>query len=206
MIGRMADSAELRARSSSGILWLQGVTAAWMLVECGVALYAAEAAHSVALLAFGSDSFVELLSAGVVVLQFTPVVRIAERTASRAAGFLLFALAAIVGTIAVAALALGWRPETSAAGMAITAAALMAMPGLAWLKRREARRIGNAALAADAVQSATCAWLAFATLAGLAINAGFHLPWVDAAAALVAVPLLMKEGRAAWRGQGCGCH
>jgi divalent metal cation (Fe/Co/Zn/Cd) transporter len=206
MIGRMGDRAEQNAQSSSGIYWLQGITVAWMLAECGVALYAAEAARSVALLAFGSDSVVELLSATVVMLQFTPAVRIAERTASRAAGFLLFALAAIVGTMAVTALVLRWRPETSLAGMAITAAALVAMPVLAWLKRREARRRGNAALAADAVQSATCAWLAFATLAGLAINASFHLRWVDAAAALVAVPLLVKEGRAAWRGHGCGCH
>lgn len=188
------------------VLYLQGVTLAWMLVECGVALYAAAAARSVALLAFGSDSFVELLSATVVLLQFTPVRQITEKTASRAAGTLLFVLAVVITAMAVAALTLRWRPETSTAGMAITVAALIAMPGLAWLKRREARRRGNAALAADAVQSATCAWLALATLAGLAINAAFHLPWIDAAAALVAVPLLLKEGRSAWQGQGCGCH
>ena len=206
MIGRMGDPDDLRARSASAVLWLQGVTLVWMTAECGVALWAAWAAGSVALLAFGSDSVVELLSAAVVLLQFTPAVRIAERTASRVAGALLFVLAGVVTAIAVAALVLGWRPETSAAGIAITAAALVAMPVLAWLKRREARRLGNAALAADAVQSATCAWLAFATLAGLALNAGFHLAWADSAAALVAVPLLVKEGRSAWRGQSCGCH
>ena len=58
--------------------------------------------------------------------------------------------------------------------MAITVAALFAMPLLAWLKRREARRTHHPALAADAVQSATCAYLAVITLAGLAINAVFH--------------------------------
>ncbi len=192
--------------ANSTVLWLQGFTLAWMTVECGVALWAAWQARSVALLAFGSDSLVELLSATVVLLQFTPVMRIGERTARRAASVLLFVLAGVVTAIAVAALAMGWRPETSAAGMAITAAALVAMPVLAWLKRREARRRGNAALAADAVQSATCAWLALATLAGLALNAAFHVPWVDSVAALAAVPLLVKEGRSAWRGQGCGCH
>ena len=194
------------ASAERAVLWLQGVTLAWMTLECAVALYAAESAGSVALLAFGADSLVELLSATVVLLQFTPAVRIPERTASRLAGFLLFALAAVVGAMALAALALGWRPEKSVPGIAITAAALVAMPVLAWLKRREARRRGNAALAADAVQSATCAWLAFATLAGLAINAAFHLSWVDAVAALVAVPLLIREGRAAWQQRGCGCH
>ena len=50
-------------------------------------------------------------------------------------------------------------------------------------------------LAADAVQSATCAYIAFVTLAGLALNAAFHIPWFDSLAALVAIPLLIKEGQ-----------
>ena len=193
------------AKPRAAVLWLQGVTLAWMLVEFGVAAYAAATAHSPALLAFGSDSLVELLSATVVLLQWVPKLAISERRASRAAGVLLYALAGVVAAIAVASFALRVRPETSRAGIAITVAALIAMPVLAALKRREARRSGNAALAADAVQSATCAYLAAITLAGLAVNAAFHIAWFDALAALAAVPLLLKEARAAWRGHGCGC-
>lgn len=187
------------------VLWLQGVTLAWMLVEFGVAAYAAATAHSPALLAFGSDSLVELLSATVVLLQWVPKLAISERKASRAAGGLLFVLAAVVAAIAVASFVLRARPETSFAGIAITGAALVAMPVLAALKRREARRSGNAALAADAVQSATCAYLALITLVGLGLNAAFHITWFDSLAALAAIPLLLKEGRAAWRGRACGC-
>jgi divalent metal cation (Fe/Co/Zn/Cd) transporter len=84
-------------------------------------------------------------------------------------------------------------------------AALIVMPILARLKRLEALRSNNAALAADAVQSAACAYLAAIALAGLAINALFHIAWFDSLAALAAIPLLVKEGRAAWNGQGCGC-
>jgi divalent metal cation (Fe/Co/Zn/Cd) transporter len=97
------------------------------------------------------------------------------------------------------------RPEASYAGIAITIAALIAMPVLAKLKRREARRSRNVALAADAVQSATCAYLAAIALAGLACNETFHIPWMDSIAALAAIPILIKEGRSAWRGQACGC-
>ena len=79
------------------------------------------------------------------------------------------------------------------------------MPVLAWFKRREARYSGNTALAADAAQSATCAYLALIALVGLAVNAFFHIAWFDAVAALVAVPILLKEGRSAWYGQTCGC-
>jgi divalent metal cation (Fe/Co/Zn/Cd) transporter len=193
------------ARRSAAVLWLQGITLLWMSVECGLSLYAAVAAHSPALLAFGSDSFVELLSAGVVLLQFLPRVSISERKAARAAGALLFALALIVCVTAIGSLALHLRPETSRLGIGITLAALIVMPILAKLKRREARRSNNAALAADAVQSATCAYLAVIALAGLALNALSHIAWFDSVAALVAIPLLLKEGRAAWQGKACGC-
>jgi hypothetical protein len=179
---------QTQAKPRAAVLWLQGVTLA-----CP------------ALLAFGSDSLVELLSATVVVLQWVPKVAISEQKASRAAGGLLFVLAGVVAAIAVASFVLRARPETSCAGIVITVAALIAMPVLAALKRREARRSGNAALAADAVQSATCAYLAGITLAGLAVNAAFHIAWFDSLAAVAAVPLLLKEGRSAWKGHACGC-
>ena len=176
-----------------------------MLVECGVSLYAAALAHSPAMLAFGSDSLIELFSAAVVILQLLPHFPLSQARANRAAGLLLFALAGIVAAISIAALVVGARPETSRLGLAITAAALVAMPALAWLKNREALRANNPALRADAVQSATCAYLAGITFAGLAVNAGFGIAWFDSLAALFAAPLLLQEGRKAWRGESCGC-
>lgn len=185
------------------VAWLQGITLVWMLLECAGALYAAARAQSVALLAFGADSFIELLSATVVLLQFAPRFRLSKERAERAAAVLLYALAATVAGIA--ALSIRHRAQTSGLGMAVTALALVAMPVLAALKRRQARAMNNRALAADAAQSATCAYLAAVTLAGLAVNALWHIAWVDAAAALAAVPILFVEGRRAWRGEGCGC-
>jgi divalent metal cation (Fe/Co/Zn/Cd) transporter len=176
-----------------------------MLIECGVSAFAAWTAHSPAILAFGVDSLVELLSAVVVLLQFAPFFAISEYKAARASAVLLFLLTFAVAGIAVVTLALRIHPEASRAGIGITIAALMMMPILAALKRREARRSTNVALAADAVQSATCAYLAAIALTGLACNAAFHIPWLDSVAALAAVPILIKEGRSAWRGHACGC-
>ena len=192
-------------RRSHAVLWLQTVTLAWMLIECGVSLYAAASAHSPSLLAFGSDSLVELLSAAVVLLRYGAPKSISEQTTARVAGALLFVLAFVVASTALLALVLHWRPETSYLGMMVTIAALAVMPILATLKRREARRSNNVALAADAVQSATCAYLALITLAGLAANATFHIPWVDSLAALFAIPILLIEGRSAWQGHSCSC-
>jgi divalent metal cation (Fe/Co/Zn/Cd) transporter len=176
-----------------------------MLIECGLSLYGAASAHSTALLAFGADSLVELLSATVVLLQFGSFRLVSQRAAARIAAVLLFALALIVAVTVLLSWVLRIRPEASCVGMTVTIAALVAMPILAALKRREARRTGNVALAADAVQSATCAYLALVTLAGLAMNAMFHLPWFDSLAALLAIPILIYEGRSAWQGHTCGC-
>jgi divalent metal cation (Fe/Co/Zn/Cd) transporter len=176
-----------------------------MLIECGTALYAAACAHSPSLLAFGSDSFVELLSAAVVLLRYGSPKSISEQKTARIAGALLFLLALVVASTALLALVLHWRPETSYLGMIVTVAALAVMPVLATLKRREGRRSNNVALAADAVQSATCAYLAFITLAGLAANAALHIPWIDSVAALFAIPILLKEGWSAWQGHSCSC-
>jgi divalent metal cation (Fe/Co/Zn/Cd) transporter len=193
------------SKPSTTVLWLQIVTLAWMLVELGVSVFASVTARSPAMMAFGSDSLVELLSAVVVLLQWNPKIPISERKAHRASAVLLFVLAFVVGLIALGSLVLRLQPETSQSGIGITIAALIAMPILATLKRREARLSKNAALAADAVQSATCAYIALITLAGLAVNAAFHIPWFDSVAALVAIPILIKEGRFTWQGRGCGC-
>lgn len=187
------------------VFWVQGITLAWMLIEFGVSAYAAVKARSPVLMAFSSDSIVELISAAVVLLQWVPGVSISEHRAARTASVLLFVLAGVVVAVASTALIGGLNPQPSRAGMAITVAALIAMPVLAWLKRHEARQLGNAALAADAAQSATCAYLALITLAGLSIHAIFHVAWFDSAAALVAVPILVKEGRSSWNGQSCKC-
>lgn len=187
------------------VFWLQGITIAWMVVEFGVSAYAAVSARSPALFAFSSDSLVELLSASVVVAQWVPGVTVSERRATRWAAVLLLVLSFWVAATAVASLVLRLRPDVCLSGIAVTVAALVAMPVLAWLKRREARRSGNTALAADAAQSAACAYLALIALVGIGVNALFHVAWFDAAAALAAVPLLIREGRAAWRGQSCGC-
>ena len=185
------------------LAWLQWITLAWMMLECGASLWAAARAHSVALLAFGADSLVEMLSATVVLLQFLPRFPLTKKHADRIAAVLLFTLAVVV--VWIAWLGREMPLEASRVGIAVTALALVVMPVLAWMKRREARRMNNRALAADAAQSATCAYLAGVTLAGLVLFAVWQIRWVDTAAALIAVPILIVEGRRAWRGEGCGC-
>jgi divalent metal cation (Fe/Co/Zn/Cd) transporter len=186
---------------------VQAVTIVWMSVEAAVSLFAAWRATSPALLAFGGDSAIELLSAVVVLWRFrvSDAHEDAERRAAPVAGGLLFALAAFVAVASITSL-LGYsEPEPTFPGVAIVVAAAVIMPWLAKEKRRLSGAIGSAALRADAAQSALCAYLSLIALAGLAINAVWRVAWADPIAALVVLPLIAWEGREAMRGKTCGC-
>ena len=187
---------------------IQTITIIWMSVEAGVSLSAAWIARSPALLAFGGDSGIELLSATVVLWRFRAhaVQEHAERRASRISGALLFVLAAYV--VAASALTLlGFsEPKPTYLGIAILIAAASIMPWLAKEKRRLSAATGSAALRADAAESALCAYLSLIALVGLGVNAIWHVAWADPVAALVVTPLIVWEGREAIRGRACGCR
>ena len=186
---------------------IQTVTIAWMTVEAAVSLSAAWMARSPALLAFGGDSAIELLSAIVVLWRFRTHAdpEQSEKHAARIAGILLFILAAYVAVVSALTL-LGYsEPKTTYVGIAVLVAATAVMPWLAKEKRKLSAITGSAALRADAAESGLCAYLALVALVGLGINAIWHLRWADPIAALVIVPLILQEGREALRGKACGC-
>jgi divalent metal cation (Fe/Co/Zn/Cd) transporter len=184
---------------------IQAITIVWMSVEAGASLSAAWIARSPALLAFGGDSAIELLSAIVVLRRFrVPASQEhAERHASRIAGGLLFFLAAYVA-VASALTLLGYsEPKPTSLGMLILLAAAVGMPFLAREKRKLSAATGSAALRADAAESALCAYLSMIALVGLGINAMWHVTWADPAAALVITPLILWEGCESIRGKAC---
>jgi divalent metal cation (Fe/Co/Zn/Cd) transporter len=186
---------------------IQAITIVWMSVEAGVSLSAAWRARSPALVAFGGDSAVELLSAAVVLWRFgsRDAQERAENSASRVAGALLFVLAVLVVTASLITLRGYNEPKPSYMGLGVLIAAAAIMPWLAWEKRNLSAATGSAALKADAAESALCAYLALVTLAGMAVNTIWHLAWADPVAGLAVVPLIVIEGGKAIRGKACGC-
>lgn len=186
---------------------VQAITVAWMSAEAGVSLFAAWWARSPALIAFGGDSTIELASAVVVLWRFrsNAAPEHLERRAARIAGGLLFALAACVIATSVMAL-LGYsEAKPSLLGIGILAAAAVLMPLLAREKRRLSAQTGSAALRADAAESALCGYLSVIALLGLVTNAVWHIRGADPAAALVIVPLILREGGEAMQGRPCAC-
>jgi len=191
---------------------LEYATIAWMLIEAVIAIWSGLAAASVCLLAFGIDSVIELLSAGVLLWRLTAELRHGqavgervERTASRIGGALLLALAAyVVG-------AAGWRlwtrtgGEFSWPGLIVTALALPIMYWLARAKLAVASALNSGAMRADAMESVTCGWLSLVVVVGLVAQAATGAWWVDALASLGVVWFLVKEGREAWNAEACCC-
>lgn len=187
------------------------LTVIWNLFEGVVAVLAGAGAESVALLAFGIDSFVETASGAVALWRLRAEatatgpdqIERAERRAGKLVAASLALLAAYVVSDALRALWTGERPDPTVIGIVITSLSLVVMLWLARQKREAARRLGSRALEADAFQTRACFWLSLIALGGVTLNAGFGWWWADPAAACAMAPLLVKEARDAWRGEDC---
>ena len=186
---------------------IQAITIAWMSAEALVSLSAAWMAHSPALMAFGGDSAIELLSAVVVYWRFRSKWsgEQTEQLAARITGGLLFVLAAYVALVAVLALVGHREVRPSFLGIAVLSVAAVVMPLLAQQKRRLSAATASAALRADAAESALCGYLSIIALAGLVANAFWGITWADPVAALCLIPLVMREGWQALKGRPCDC-
>lgn len=186
------------------ILRIQIFTIMWMSVEAAVSLGAASSTHSPALLAFGGDSAIELLWAGIVFWRFR--FTLDEVRAARITGGLLFALAGFVVLASILNF-LGYREaQRSVVGMGILLAAAVVMPWLATRKRHLAVVTSSSALKADAAESALCGYMAWIALAGLAVNAIWGKSWADPVAALALTPLILREGWEAISTSKIGCQ
>jgi len=182
---------------------LQWLTIGWMTVEASASLVAAWIAHSPTLLAFGGDSAIELVSAVVVLRRFGKDSEEAEKPAARLTGLLLFALAGFVAAVSVLSL-LGYsEPKPNYLGIAVLVLAAVGMPWLAREKRLLSAAAGSAALRADATESALCGYLSLIALVGIGLNSLWHIKWADPAAALLIIPLVIKEGIDAMRHKAC---
>lgn len=190
-------------------LRLEYLTVGWNLIEGLIAVTAALAAGSVALLGFGIDSFVESASGSILIWRLlaeraqtdAEAIEAIERRAQKLVALSLFGLAAYILFEALKTLVLQQHPEPSAAGVAVTSLSIGVMWWLARAKRRTAIALGSRAMEADAFQTTACWWLSLIVLAGIVVNALTPWWWADAVAAIAMCVFLIREGREAWEGE-----
>ena len=205
----MAVSLTRGALLRRGLL-LEYLTVGWNIVEGLIAVAAGLMSGSIALVAFGIDSFVETISGLVLIwrlrteergqLDEVALERV-ERRAEVLVGVAFLILAAYVAFESVRTLLAAEAPEASPIGIILTAVSIVVMLWLARAKRETGEALGSRALIADSKQTRACWYLSAVALAGLALNAVLGGWWADPVAALAIAVLLVREGREALSGQ-----
>jgi divalent metal cation (Fe/Co/Zn/Cd) transporter len=186
------------------IRWIVAATIAYNVIEAVVAIAAGTVASSTALIGFGLDSTIEVLSAAAVAWQFTrrdPARW--EKGTLRVIAVAFFALAVFVTVSSARALLGGAVVEHSTLGIVVTALSVVIMPFLSLAERRAGRELGSATAVADSKQTLICTYLSAAVLVGLVLNSLFGWWWADAVAGLVIAAFAIREGIEAWRGDAC---
>lgn len=183
-------------------LRLEYFTISWNVIEAVVAITAGVIVGSVALVGFGVDSGIEVISAAGLtwrLLKAGPDADAdeeseAERKALYVVAFTFFALAAYITYEGVTALIAHEEPDSSTVGIVLSLVSLAVMPSLAYLKQRTGRRLGSRALQADAIETWVCSYLSLALLVGVGLYAAFDWWWADATGALLMLPVILWQG------------
>ena len=198
------DEAWLRdARWARALSWASLI---WMTIEGAAGLAAGFAAASIALIGWALSSVVEGLASVIVIWRFTGSrthSETSEATAQKAVAVSFWLLAPYVAIESVRQLITAEHPQTSALGIAVTAASLAIMPALAIAKHRLGARLNSGATTGEGTQNLLCAYLAGAVLAGLAANAWLGWWWLDPLIGLAVAAVAIREGQQAWRGEDC---
>jgi divalent metal cation (Fe/Co/Zn/Cd) transporter len=178
------------------VRFIVAFTITYNVLEAVIAIWAGVLASSAALIGFGLDSVVEVLSAVAVAWQFTRKdPERWEKATVRAIGLAFFALAGYVTIDAILSLVSRDAPEHSPLGLGITALSLLVMPALAWYETRTGRELGSKSVLADAKQLLLCVYLSGAVFIGLILNSLLGWWWADSVAALVVAALAVKASK-----------
>ena len=176
---------------------------AWTSLEAIIGVGAGIVGGSVALIAFGADSIIEVASSCVLLWWLAEGSIDRDRVAHRLVGGCFFALAIYIAVEASMDLLKGEAPRATYFGIIYATACVIIMPVLARAKRRVAAQLNSQALHADSHQSDICAYLSLILLLGLVLNAVLGWWWADPVAALCMLPIIIREGVAGLRGETC---
>ncbi len=179
---------------------LQYATIAWNLMEVVVTVGLGIAAASLALVAFGLDSLVEVF-ASVVVIWFIANhhAEARARRALRLVGVAFGVLAFYLVAASVYNLAQGEAADSSPLGIAYLTVTAGVMFGLARTKRAIARAARSEPLAAEARMTFLDGCLASGILLALVLNAAWGMWWADPAAALFVAAFCGREAVDNWQ-------
>jgi len=183
-------------------LWLEYFTVGWNVVEGVVAIVAGVIAGSVALIGFGADSAIEVVSAVGLLWRLRkagPDASVseesdAEKRALYVVAATFFLLAGYITYESVTALIRHEEPLTSPVGVVLATLSLAVMPALAFAKQYVGKQMGSSALVADAKETWVCSYLSLSLLIGVGAYALLGWWWADPIGALAMLPVIVWQG------------
>jgi len=182
---------------------LQWATIAWNSCEVFVTIGLGIAAQSLALIAFGLDSLVEVFASLVVIWHLGPIVDEhaagRDRRALRLVGVAFAILAVYLVVAAVRSLALADEPESAPLGIAYLFVTALVMFGLARAKRRVGAALESEPFLAEASMTFLDGCLATSILVALALNMMLGWWWADPVAALLIGGVAAREAIESWQ-------
>jgi divalent metal cation (Fe/Co/Zn/Cd) transporter len=182
-------------------LILEYGTMAWNAGEAVLTITLGSLAGSLALIAFGTVSVVELFASGVVVWHVRSPKGLREGRTKLALRLIAIAFAALALAVTAAAvndLLSARRAGESPWGIAYLAVTAVVMFGLAAAKRRTANQLESEPLHSEATVTFLDGILSVSTLTGLALNATLGWWWADPVAAIVVAVAAVREARETW--------
>lgn len=181
---------------------LEWATNAWNVMEVFVTVGLGIATRSLALVAFGLDSMIEVFASMVAIWHLTigadPPVR-RTRIALRLIAAAFIALAIFLVVASVRSLILRTDPEDAPLGVIYLALTAVVMFTLAAAKRRTAKPLGSEPLAAEASMTFLDGCLCVGILIALLANIVLGWWWADGLAALAVGGFALREARESLR-------
>jgi len=181
---------------------LEWATNAWNVLEVVITIGLGLKVHSLAMVAFGLDSLVEIFASTVVIWNLRdhrddPDDRRIHRSL-RLIAVAFWALGALLLLSSIRSLLLETRPESSPLGIAFMSLTGIAMLTLARFKAVIARDIGSETLAAEATMTTLDGCLSLGILSALVFNTTVGWWWADAGAAMIVAGVAIFDGVSHW--------
>jgi len=182
---------------------LEYLTIGWNMIGALVAGVTGITTGSIVLISFGLVSIIGVVMAGMMLLALRNELKgqknketyaSLERKVLFTVGVAFFLLALYIMNESGSRLYYGEKPETNTFGLVLSVLSLVGMPILAVMKFRTARGLESRALRIDARETAVCTYFALTLFLGMSLNVWLGWWWADSVAALLMLPLMVREG------------
>ena len=175
-------------------LFFEYLTIVWNVLEGIVCITIGVLSGSIALIAYGLESGIEVFASSIVVWDLKGAKKEREKFALMLIGSAYFLASIYIAVEAMTSLSAHKHPETSFPGIIFIILTIVVMVSLGLIKSVIGKKMKSGTVLADAKFTLIDGGLAAAVLIGLILNAFFGWRWADQLMALILALVAFREG------------